>query len=66
MKTKYITTTINDARVVLPINTNNGRRNHGLPTKRNCGYHKTKRLANRERMFTALSEIAAKGNNNVV
>ena len=66
MNDKYTVMTINGVRVVLPINTNNGRRNHGLPTKRNCGYHKTKRLANRERMFTALSEIAAKGNNDVI
>lgn len=66
MKTKYITTTINDVRVVLPNNTNNGRRNHGLPTKRNCGFHKTKRLANRERLFAAFDKISATSNNGIV
>lgn len=46
--------------------TNNYKRNHGLPAKRCCGYHKTKKLANIERMFTALLEVAAKGNNDII
>ena len=45
---------------------NNYRRNHGLPARRCCGYHKTKKLVNIERMFTALLEVAAKGNNDTI